>query len=192
VKTVSSEIILIRHGRSAHVQTAWIDTQGFHRWRDAYEAAGILPTEVPPDEVWERARRAGIVVASTAPRAVESARLLAEGREVITSPLLRERELSPPSLRVRLPLAGWALAYGAQWLFRALTSRPHAPEAEVARAREAAEWLTELARRHGGVAVVTHASFRALLAGTLMAEGWKGDGARRRSRHWSAWSFSRN
>jgi broad specificity phosphatase PhoE len=185
------EIILIRHGRSAHVETGWIDLDGFHRWREAYEAAGILPTEVPPDAVRQMARRAGVVAASTSPRAIESARLLAEGREVITSPLLVERVPVPPSLRLRLPLAGWALAYGIQWLFRALTSRPHAPEAEITRAREAAEWLTDLARQHGAVAVVTHASFRALLTRTLMAEGWRGDGARRRSQNWSAWRLTR-
>ncbi|HYG61428.1 MAG TPA: hypothetical protein VEL74_02500 [Thermoanaerobaculia bacterium] len=185
----SQEIILIRHGRSAHVETGWIDLQGFHRWREAYEAAGILPTEVPPDAVRQMARRAGVIAASVAPRAIESARLLAEGREVITSPLLVERVPVPPSLRLRLPLAGWALAYGIQWLFRALTSRPHAPEAEVERAREAADWLAELARQHGAVAVVTHASFRTLLASTLMARGWKSAGARRRSHNWSAWAL---
>lgn len=101
-----SEIVLVRHGRSAHVHAGWIDVHGFHRWREAYEAAGILPGEVPPAELLERARRAGVVVASDAPRAIESARLLSEGREVISSPLVRELDLPPPAVRaLRLPLA---------------------------------------------------------------------------------------
>jgi broad specificity phosphatase PhoE len=188
-----SEIFLIRHGRSAHVHTGWIDVHGFHRWREAYEAAGILPTEAPPHEVRELAQRAGVLVSSDAPRAIGSALLLAQGREVITSPLLRELDLPPPSLRaLRLPLAGWALAFGIRSLYRGLTSRQHihASAAEIARAREAADWLTGLARQQGAVAVVTHATFRALLASTLMADGWKSVGSRPRSRHWSAWTLT--
>jgi broad specificity phosphatase PhoE len=189
---MSYEIFLIRHGRSAHVHSGWIDIQGFHRWREAYESAGILPTEVPPPELREIARRAGVIAGSDAPRAIGSALLLSEGREVITSPLLRELDLHPPSLRaLRLPLAGWALAFGARWLYRTLTSRQHASAAEVARAREAADWLTGLARREGSVVVVTHASFRALLASALVADGWKGGWTSRRPRHWSVWPLTR-
>lgn len=189
-----SKIVLVRHGRSAHVHAGWIDIHGFHRWREAYEAAGILPDEAPPAEVREMARRAGIIVASNAPRAIDSAHLLAEGREVIASPLVRELDLPPPALRVlRLPLAGWALAFGVRWLYRASRSLPHNSDAEVARVREAADWLATLAHQHGFVLVVTHASFRNLLAGTLTADGWDSGGVRRRTRtpHWSAWSFTR-
>jgi broad specificity phosphatase PhoE len=190
---MSEELILIRHGRSAHVQTAWMDLDGFHRWREAYDAVGILATEAPPAELRERVERAGVLVCSDALRTVESARLLANGRNVIVSPLLRERVVSPPALRaVRLPLIGWALAYGIRWLYREITSRPHAPDDEIERAREAAEWLEGLAREHRSIAVVTHASFRSLLAGTLMARGWTAGAGRKRSSHWSAWSLTRD
>jgi broad specificity phosphatase PhoE len=192
---VSQELILIRHGRSAHVHAGWIDVHGFHRWREAYEAAGILEGEAPPPEIRDRAGRAGVIVCSDAPRAVESARRLANGREireVIVSPLLRELELSPPALgAVRLPLAGWALTFGISWLCRGITTWPHASEAEMARVREAAEWLSGLAREHRAVAVVTHASFRSVLTRTLLAQGWTAGVGRRRSSHWSAWSLVR-
>jgi broad specificity phosphatase PhoE len=189
---VNHELILIRHGRSAHVHAGWIDIDGFHRWRQAYEAAGILDGEMPPPEIRDRAGRAGIIVCSDAPRAIESARLLAEGREVIVSPLLRELELSPPALRaVRLPLAGWALTFGISWLLRGITRWPHASEAEMVRVREAADWLVGLAREHRAVAVVAHASFRAVLTRTLLAQGWTAGAGRRRSSHWSVWSLMR-
>ncbi|HVR96775.1 MAG TPA: hypothetical protein VMW27_09185, partial [Thermoanaerobaculia bacterium] len=151
-----SEIILVRHGRSAHVHAGWIDIHGFHRWRESYEAAGILHDEVPPAELRETARRARVIVASDAPRAIESARLLAEGREVLSSPLVRELDLPPPALRaVRLPLAAWALAFGIRWLYRASRSLPHHSDAEMARARKAAACLATLAHQHGSVLVVT-------------------------------------
>lgn len=193
--SVNGELILIRHGRSAHVHAGWIDVHGFHRWREAYEAAGILDSEVPPPEIRERAGRAGVIVCSDAQRAIDSARRLADDREmrtVVISPLLRELELSPPALRaVRLPLAGWALTFGISWLFRGITTWPHASEAELVRVREAAEWLAGLAREHRAVAVVTHASFRSVLTRTLLAQGWTAGAGRRRSSHWSAWTLTR-
>ena len=178
----------MRHGRSSHVHAGWIDVAGFRRWRDAYEAAGIVLDDAPPPELRELAA-AALVVASDVRRAVESARLLAPGASVITSPLLRELELAPPSLgALRLPLLGWALAIG----FRALTRvHGHATPAEHRRAREAARWLTRLAEEHGTVVAVTHATFRSLLVKVLEEEGWRGAAPRRRSAHWSAWSVAR-
>jgi broad specificity phosphatase PhoE len=189
---VADEIVLVRHGRSAHVHSGWIDLQGFHRWREAYEAAGLFAGEAPPPELRALAERAGAVIASDAPRAIESARLLAPDREVITSPLLREMDLPPPALRgVRLPLAGWALAYGFRWLLGGMSSRAHASPAETGRAREAARWLTGIAERQGPVVAVTHATFRGLLAGALAEEGWSCEARSRRAPHWGAWVFSR-
>ena len=179
------QIILVRHGRSAHVHAGWIDRAGFLRWREAYDAAGIDSRDAPPRELQEIAREAGVVVASDTARAVESARLLAP--EVVVSPLLREFELAPPNLRgPRLPLAAWALAYGVRMLLR---PHEHITPAERERAREAARWLEGLAQEHGRVVVVTHHTFRSVLGEALESAGWRKELPRRRSAHWSAWGF---
>jgi len=186
----SQRILLVRHGRSAHVQRGSIDLAGFHRWRDAYEAAGIDEQDQPHPAVTELAAGSGIVVASTAPRALQSAMRLWPARDIVTSPLLRELELIPPNIRgVRMPLMAWALTYGLQWLVRAVRRRPHLAPAELQRAREAAEWLSDLADEHGTVLAVTHASFRSLLARQLKSGGWQCEPSDRR--HWSVWSFTR-
>jgi broad specificity phosphatase PhoE len=188
-KAGEQKIILIRHGRSAHVHAGWIDAAGFHRWREAYEAAGIVPGEVPPLDLRELAAKAGLLVASDIPRAIESAHLLASGGRVEVYPLFRELALVPPDLgRLRLPVAAWAVVYGVRMLFR---KAAHVTPAEEERAREAAGWLAERAAVHGTVVVVTHATFRGVLAKALQAEGWGCEVPRRRSAHWSAWAFSR-
>jgi len=182
------KIILIRHGLSAHVHSGWMDLAGFLKWREAYEAAGIDPRDTPPLELQSLASAAAVLVSSDIPRAIDSARLLAPGKEVILSPLLRELDLVPPNLpHLRLPLMGWALTYGLRMLLR---GRGHVTPAEHDRANEAATWLTGLATAHGTVAAVTHHSFRSVLAKTLTARGWQSTLPRRRSAHWSAWSFS--
>jgi broad specificity phosphatase PhoE len=181
-------IVLVRHGRSAHIHAGWIDVAGVRRWRQMYDAAGIDARERPPDTLQAIAAGAGMILASDAPRAMESARLLSAGAPVTVSPLLREFELAPPNLgSLRLLLAGWALAYGVRMLVR---PRAHITDAERERAREAAGWLAGLTEEHGLVVAVTHATYRSVLAKAIERERWRCESPRRSSAHWSAWSFS--
>ena len=153
-----------------------------------YDAAGIEAGEKPPDGLQAIATSAGMILASDAPRAIESARLLSAGAPVTISSLLREFELAPPNLgSLRLPLAGWALAYGVRLLVR---PRAHITDAERERAREAGRWLAGLTEEHGLVVAVTHATYRSALAKALERERWRCQSPRRSSAHWSAWSFS--
>ena len=178
-------ILLVRHGRSAHVHSGFVDRAAFDRWREAYESAGIDERDQPPAALKALASTSAITVASTAPRAVQSAELLDPERDIPASPLLRELDLVPPNVRVRMPLLGWALAIGVRRIIQAVSPL------ELQRAREAAEWLVGLAERHETVLAVTHASFRSLLASQLVGRGWRCEIPSGRSRHWSVWSFHR-
>jgi broad specificity phosphatase PhoE len=169
-----------------------MDAGGFRSWRRAYEAAGIAAGEQAPAAVAELAARSRLVVTSDAARAIESARLLSGGRELVVSPLLRELDLDCPSLgQLRLPLPAWALAVGCRMLFRSFRGQ-HPAAHEVARVAEAASWLDQLCARNSGVVVVTHASFRKRLAARLLELGWQRDAGQRTLKHWSTWSFQRH
>jgi broad specificity phosphatase PhoE len=185
-------IALVRHGRSSYVHAGRIDAAGFRAWREAYESAGVLENERVPPHLKRWAERAGLMLSSDAPRAVASARLLAPGREIIVSPLLRELDLRAPDLgAVRLPLVGWALAVGVRNLL--LTVRRQYPSvAEADRVNEAAAWLEDFAVQHSLIVFVTHASFRQRLARRLVQTGWKAESGRRSLKHWSAWIFRRD
>jgi broad specificity phosphatase PhoE len=188
--TPGSRILLVRHGRSSLVQTDWLDADGFRRWREAYEATGIVETDRPPASLMEIAERADLIVSSDAPRAVDSARLLARGREITGSSLVRELALEGPrSGSVRLPLRAWALSVGVKML--AMKLRGGYPSRDdAARVNEAARWLDDLAARHSTIVVVTHASFRRQLANSLVTRGWRSE-ERPSARHWSVWPLSR-
>ena len=184
-------IVLVRHGRSGHVHSGWINREQFLSWREAYELTGIHQDDLPPRELKAAAASSGVIAASTAPRAIESARLLAPGREISTSPLLAELELAPPNLgRMRMPLPGWMIAIAVQWAARAILRRVHASEAELERSRDAAAWLIDLATSHENVLAVTHGSLRLLLSDRLVEQGWRRELPRRRNGHWSAWPFT--
>jgi broad specificity phosphatase PhoE len=184
---LASRVALVRHGRSSHAHRGWVTARGFQAWREAYEAAGIRPGERVPPQLAELVREAELVVSSDAPRAVASARLLAPGREIVTSPLLRELDLESPRLGgVRLPLAAWALAVGGRTLVHSLPRR-YPSAAEAARLLEAAAWLDQLARQRSLIVAVTHASFRRQLSARLGQRGWRAEPGRRSLRPWSAW-----
>jgi broad specificity phosphatase PhoE len=186
-----NRIALVRHGRSSHVHTGWVSAAGFRAWRAAYEAAGIHEDERAPAELVELVNRADLVLSSDAPRAVASARLLAPGREILVSPLLRELDLEAPSFGgLRLPLRTWAFAVGGRMLWSSLLGRYPSP-AEALRLADAAAWLEELVARHTLVVAVTHASFRRRLATRLERTGWEPELGRRTVRHWSSWTFAR-
>jgi len=186
----SACLALVRHGRSSHRHRGWIDSTGFRAWREAYEAAGLRDAERVPPDLAQLAAGATLVVASDAPRAAESARLLAAHREVTLSPLLRELDLEGPDLRgLRLPLAGWALAVGARTLLLTVRSL-YPPPSELARVAEAAGWLSSLTVHHPFVVAVTHASFRRQLAIELVRAGWQPHSSKRPLHPWSAWLFS--
>jgi broad specificity phosphatase PhoE len=185
-------IVLVRHGPSSHSHSGSLSRAEFLRWREAYEAAGILPNDVAPKELISLAAASGIVATSPTRRAIESAIAVAPQREIVQSALLQELDLAPPHIgNVRLPLPAWALMYGARWLARAALRRPQLSVAERDRIAAAAEWLEGLSRIQGTVVAITHASFRSQLARHLVRRGWRNRRSGWRSSHWSAWSLTR-
>jgi hypothetical protein len=191
VRRTEARVALVRHARSAHVHAGWISASGFRAWREAYEAAGIHEDERVPAQLELLVSRAGLVLSSDAARAVASARLLAPGRGIVVSPLLRELDLEGPTLGgLRLPLRAWAVAVGGQTLLRTLR-RQYPSAAEAARIDKAAAWLEELALQHSLIVAVTHAMFRRRLSARLVQTGWQAERGRRSLQPWSAWLFRR-
>lgn len=194
----SAEIILVRHGPSAHVERAWLDADGVRRWMITYDAAEIALHHPPPPGLVELTRGARVVVASDLPRAIASAGLLAPPASVETSPLLREAPLETadrPLPRLggfKLPFRLWGMVFLAQWLWAHGRGRPlpGVDAAVLARADEAADWLVHQATEGGRVVAVTHGTFRTLLTAALMRRGWRGPD-RRPFHAWSAWTLRR-
>jgi broad specificity phosphatase PhoE len=195
--STNGEIILVRHGRSAHVERAWIDVEGVRRWMIAYDAAEIALHRPPPPALVELVRGAGVVVASDLPRAIASAVLLAPAVTVETSALLREAPLETadrpfPRLRgMKLPLRVWGTVFLARWLWASWrgTPLPGVDAATAARAEEAADWLARLAAGERRVVAVTHGTFRTLATTALVRRGWRPP-AQRPFHEWSAWTLA--
>ena len=170
---------------------------GVRRWMEAYDAAEISPDHAPSPELEALVADAARIFASDLPRTVASAIRLAPDRPIVRTPLLREAPLETPELPmpalggIRLPLRAWGMVFGARWLASWLRNAPPpgVDARTLARAEEAAEWLVAQASEASGrVVVVTHATFRFLVAQALVRRGWRGP-ERRAYREWSAWSY---
>lgn len=197
VSATVPEIVLVRHGPSAHVERAWLDTDGLRRWMIAYDAAEIALHSPPPPALVEVASEARVVVASDLPRAIASANVLAPRARVEANPLLREAPLETPDLPLprlwgaRLPLRLWGIVFVVRWLWGSWRGGPPpgVDAAALARAEAAADWLARLAGGGGRVVAVTHGTFRTLLTAALVRRGWRGP--QRRPYHaWSAWTLT--
>lgn len=187
---MTTRILLVRHGRSAHLHDGrWMHADRVPDYDRNYNAAGILDDDLPPSELVEIATRADTLVASDLRRAVESARRIAPGRDPIVLPLFREIALEPPRwVPIPLPIAVWDVISFVQWSYRLAIRADHD---YVRRADSAVDWLVGRALNAEYVVAVTHGGFRRIVARRLEARGWRADGRRLGYANWSAWSFSR-
>jgi len=183
-------LVLIRHGRSAHVNgVGWIDAAGVRHWLAAYDAAGIAAEDTPPAGLTRQVAGAEFLVASDLARAIESAERLAAGRPVLHSPLLRETAVDVPAwVPLRWPVSVWLTCSRLQFGYRILRGID-APVQERRRVASAAKWLTRLADEGSPVVAVTHGFFRHLLATHLVASGWRPESRLSSYDYWSAWTF---
>ena len=85
-----SRIILIRHGQSAIALRPRTGHAGFAEYIDAYEAAGLDPESLPPEELRDLVRELDAVFASDRPRSTQSARVLAPHADLVVDPLFAE------------------------------------------------------------------------------------------------------
>jgi hypothetical protein len=183
---MAARIHLVRHGVCAHEHDgSWIGAEGQRRFIELYDAAGIRGD--PPLEVVELARTADVLAASTLRRATESVQRLAPGRDAHFTPLLRESPFElARKIPLRLPVGTWdainfavnGFAIWRRW-----------PSPELARAREATEWLLAKAPANGALLAVTHGDFRRFLWAALVDRGWRAEFTRKTYHNWSVWSF---
>ncbi len=171
-RPVRGPIIVSRHGRPALDRTAGprLDWREYRDWWDRYEAGSLAEDQLVPENLKAAVADADIVLSSTAPRAIETARL-ASGREPQTDPLFVEAPLPPPRLRKRkyLPKT-WNIIARTAWLYgHSLDGESNRQARE--RATAAAQRLHEVAA-DGKVYLAAHGWFNRMLRPAMAKRGW--------------------
>ena len=180
-----ARIILIRHGQPAIALRPRTGHHGFADYIDAYEAAGLDPVSLPPQELSDLAKELDSVFTSGRARSDQSARALAPHAELIADPLFVEAPLASPRIPLlKMGVPKWAV------MSRLLWHAGYHPEIEnyrraKHRAAQAADVLIGKVRRGGSVALVAHGYFNAMIGRQLRKRGFVRTGAHR-VRYWNA------
>lgn len=167
-------IILARHGEPALSRKCLITSAQYRDWWGRYEVGGLLAGQTPPPALIDAAAGAGAIYCSTRPRAQETARAVAAGREVMVDALFIEAPLPPPRLPdwIKLSPRWWGVVARFWWH---LSDRHHQEEtraeAEV-RAEQAAQALIARAASGQDVLVLAHGYFNHMVGRRLKADGW--------------------
>ncbi len=168
-----------------------LDSEGYRRWWRLYEEGGLLAGQTAPERLVLAAAEA-VVVCSTRPRSLETARALRADGDFTAEPLMIEAPLPPPRLPsfLRFSPRTWGVISRIFWALghhQGEESRQQAQE----RARHAAERLIGLAEGGQDVLVLAHGYFNAMVGFELKRQGWRlvtdhGFG------YWCARRFERN
>ena len=168
------EIVLIRHGKPKIDISRKMSASDFGKRIADYDRFGIDTEHKPTNETCERVKKCLFIVCSTLPRSIESAQALNIENPDMISHLFRECEM---------PYADWkypALT-GTSWaiLFRILqlagyTSNTESYKAIKYRAKECAEQLMKLSKKHESVLFVGHGAIIWFIHKQLLRMGWSG------------------
>jgi len=178
-------IVLVRHGKPAISTKYKTSHYGFADYIDAYEAAGLDPDSVPPEELRDLARGISAVYTSHRPRSRESAHAIAPHAELISDILFEEAPLASPRIpMIKLGVPAWAV------MSRILWHAGYHPEIEnygrsKLRAQKAADILIAKAKSDGTAVLVAHGYFNAILGRELARRGFRSKG-HHRVRFWNA------
>ena len=166
-------IVLARHGKPKLHHWAWITPHQMKEWIAAYDQADIL-VEGVPSETMEVAASSGILVSSTLPRCVQSAKYLGRANSLVVEEIFCEAAL--PYLHwhfPKLPLSIWGVIFRLAW-FCGFSSNAESIAQANDRACAAAQRLIQLAKENGSVFLVGHGIMTMLIAKHLFAMGWVG------------------
>ncbi len=166
-------IVLTRHGEPDLSRKVKLNAAGYAAWWARYEETGLKPGQSAPEGLRAFAQEA-VLICSTRPRSIESAKAVSE-REFDIDVSLIEAPLPPPNWPGWFKLAPRTWGFFARfwwWFFNHHAGQETRAEAEV-RAEAAADRLVALAERGHDVLVVAHGFFNTMIGHALNRRGWK-------------------
>jgi len=168
-------ITLARHGEPALSRKVRFNAPAYGEWWARYEEGGLLSGQTPPDSLKATARRAGVMIASTRRRSVETATAVAEGKAFATDPLFIEAPLPPPPWPRWIKMSPKHWGFFARfwwWFFDHHAGQESRAQAEL-RADQAADLLIDLSKNGQEVLLVAHGFFNTMIGLSLQKRGLK-------------------
>lgn len=165
-------ITLARHGRPDADRTVRLGWKGYRDWWANYDRVGLRADSAPPPDLIEVAKDADILLASTLPRAVATAKAVAGEKTVELDPVFIEAPLpAPPVPGLYLKPPTWGVLSRIVWWLGYSGQTESRREAE-ARADAAAEQLVKIAATGTDILLFAHGWFNRMLRPALKRRGY--------------------
>jgi len=165
-------IVITRHGQPHADSKVRVDRDGYREWWRNYDLARLHPDEKPPADLLRLAQASDIIFASTLPRAIHTAEMLADGREILTDPVFVEAPLPPPGIIGKRSPRHWGVWSRASWMLGGHEDGETLADAEL-RAQAAVATLTAQALRGQNVLLCAHGWFNRMMRPVLRRQGWR-------------------
>jgi broad specificity phosphatase PhoE len=167
-------IILARHGEPNISRKVTLSSAEYAAWWARYEQTGLVPGQSAPERLYAAARDAALILCSTRPRAIESARTVAADREVEIDVRFVEAPLPPPRwpFWFKLSPRHWGAVSRFWWWFFNHHDGQERRKAAQLRADEAADYLMALTATGDDVLVIAHGFFNFMIGRSLKRRGW--------------------
>ncbi len=177
-------ILLIRHGQPHIALSPRTSHAGFADYIDAYEQAGLSPSNLPPEELRDLVLELDHVFTSGVPRSQQSAERLAPHAELVADPLFAEAPLaSPPIPLLTMRVPKWAVVSRILW-HAGFHPEIENPRAAAKRAGKAADILIARAKKSGVTALVAHGYFNWMIGRDLVRRNFTRTGSHQ-ARYWN-------
>jgi broad specificity phosphatase PhoE len=167
-------ITLARHGQPDISRKVRLGAAEYDAWWARYEQTGLAPGQTVPAGLIAAAREARVILSSTRPRSIESARAIAEGRDFEIDIQFIEAPLPPPHWPAWFKLAprNWGGVSRFWWWFFDHHDGQERRKAAQLRADEAAARLISLASGGDDVLLIAHGFFNFMIGQRLKRRGW--------------------
>src|SRR5262249_31051148 len=141
-------------------------------WWEDYDRSALHPDEKPPETLLHLAERSDVIFASTLPRALHTAQMLANGRQIISDPVFVEAPLPPPPVWGKRSPDAWGVWARIFWWMGRHDGMETRGEAEI-RAEAAVATLSAQALRGHNVLLCAHGWFNRMMRPVLRKQGWR-------------------
>jgi broad specificity phosphatase PhoE len=165
-------IVIARHGKPLADRTVRLDSEDYRDLWACYDRARLDPEERPPQALIDLAAASDVIFASTLPRAIHTAEMVAGGRTIVTDPVFIEAPLPPPGVWGRRSPRAWGVWARASWWLGGHEDGESRAAAEL-RAEAAVATLTARALRGENVLLCAHGWFNRMMRPVLRSQGWR-------------------
>ena len=173
-KTVRpGRIIVVRHGRPVlnRNEGPHLDWKSYRDWWSRYEQSPLAEEQKCSEALMREIPDDAIMLSSVRPRAMQTAKHLAQGKDVTHHDLFNEAPLPPPRWKSRHLPKTWNKIARLAWLFGHHDGDEHVRDAQE-RAGKAADVLIERAGEGRDVVLAAHGWFNRMLRPHLRKRGW--------------------